>query len=192
MNIEVSRLELAELRELDAAQLSMELSEKQAEHCGLDFGGSRIIVLPKPKISQYDTEARAALRNIHEYVPLRDAGQLEIEFAELRFPGRNLEAVRQRLVTYGRDNWLALYQGVTWYGSTAEPVMWYYGDEPRPTEVRGVAHPTIYGIGGYAQCRRTIPGRYSFCFPAPELERRIDIGAAAVRELLMLANCYAL
>lgn len=194
MIIEVSEERLAELRALSAVQLALTLTEKQLRRCELeDFSadGTRIVVLPKPAISQDGAAVRAALRNVHKYAPLSSAPAAALERAERKFPKREFEAVRQRLVVHSRDNWLSLYPSITWSGSDAEPAVWHCGDEPRPTKVRGVEHPCIAGLGGYAKCRRSIPGYYSFCFPAPELERRIDTGAAAVRELLMLANCYA-
>lgn len=194
MLIQVSEQRLSELRAMSAHQLLNTLTQQQIERCGLEgftADGTRVVVLPRPAISQDGEAVRAALRNTHDYVALDEAPHAERERAERRFPGREFEAVHQHLVTYGRENWLTVYPSATWQGSGDTPaVVWHCGDEPKARRTRGVENMGYYnGVDGYGKIMRTIPGHYSLCVPWPEIERRLDAGA--MRELFMLANCYA-
>ena len=194
MLIQVSEQRLHALRGMSARDLMLTLSIKQIEREGLeDFEvySTRVIVLPKPAITQDGDAVRAALAATHEYVALEEAPSDVLKRAERRFPGREFDAVRQRLVTYSRDNWLSVYPSTTWQGSGDTPALvWHCGDEPKARAVRGVENMGMYnGVDGYGKIMRTIPGRYSLCVPWPEVERRLDAGT--LRELFMMANCYA-
>lgn len=178
MLIQVSEQRLAELHAMSAQQLLGTLTRQQIERCGLEgfeTDGTRVIVLPHPAISQDGEAVRAALRNTHDYVALSEAPHAEMERAERRWIGRQLEAVRQRIVKYGRDNWLSVYPSTTWRGSGDTPaVVWYCGDDPKASRLQTVANMGMYnGVDGYGKVIRTIPGHYSICVPWPEIERRI-------------------
>lgn len=195
MLIQVSEQRLAELHAMSAQQLLGTLTQNQVERVGLEgfeTDGTRVIVMPRPAISQDGCEVRAALRNTHEYVELSEAPRTEMERAERRFPGRDYDAIRQRLVVFSRDNWLSVYPSTTWRGSGDTPaVVWYCGDDPKARRLQTVANMGMYnGVDGYGKILRSIPGHYSLCVPWPEIERRIDAGT--LRELFMLANCYAI
>lgn len=194
MLIQVSEQRLAELHAMSAQQLLGTLTQKQLERAGLEgfeTDGTRVIVMPRPAISQDGEAVRAALAVTHDYVALDEAPHAEMERAERRFPGREFDAVRVRIVKYGRDNWLSVYPSITWRGSGDTPaVVWHCGDEPKARRLQTVANMGMYnGVDGYGKILRSIPGHYSLCIPWPEVERRIDAGA--MRELFMLANCYA-
>ena len=196
MLIQVSEQRLSELRAMSAQQLMCTLTQQQIERVGLEgfeADGTRIIVLPRPAISQDGEAVRAALRNTHDYVALSEAPHAERERAERRFPGRDYDAIRQRLVVFSRDNWLALYPSITWQGlgELAGAFVWHCGDEPKSRRTHGVENMAAYrAVDGYGKILRSIPGHYSMCIPWPEVERRVDAGT--LRELFMLANCYAI
>lgn len=210
MIIEVSEERLAELRALSAVQLAMTLSAsdrswylRQKSLCQRGYqeepefleDGTRVIVLPKPAISQDGAAVRAALRNTHEYAAIEEAPMDALARARERWPGRELEAVRQRLVVYGRENWLALYPSITWLGDDKRYVVaWHSGSPPRPRRIDEAIYETLLpprrnmnNAAAICRCHNPVFGMY---VPIPEIERRIDMGAAAVRELLLLANCY--
>ena len=195
MLIQVSEKRLAELHAMSAQQLLATLTQNQVERAGLEgfeADGTRIIVLPRPAISQDGESVRNALAATHEYVSLESAPHAERERAERRFPGRDYDAIRQRLVTYSRDNWLALYPSITWQGlgELAIALVWYCGDEPKSRRTHGVENMGMYsGVDGYGKILRSIFGYYSLCVPWPEVERRVDAGT--LQELYYLANCYA-
>lgn len=196
MLIQVSEQRLSELRAMSARQLMCTLTRQQIERCGLEgfeTDGTRVIVMPRPAISQDGEAVRAALRNTHDYVALSEAPHAERERAERRFPGRDYDAIRQRLVVFSRDNWLALYPSITWQGlgELAGAFVWHCGDEPKSRRTHGVENMAAYrAVDGYGKILRSIPGHYSMCIPWPEVERRVDAGT--LRELFMLANCYAI
>ena len=195
MLIQVSEQRLSELRAMSARQLMCTLTQQQIERVGLEgfeADGTRVIVMPRPAISQDGEAVRAALRNTHDYVALSEAPSDELERAERRWIGRQLEAVRPRIVTYSRDNWLSVYPSTTWRGSGDTPaIVWYCGDDPKARRLQTVANMGMYnGVDGYGKILRSIPGYYSLCIPWPEVERRLDEGS--LRELFMLANCYAI
>lgn len=194
MLIQVSEQRLSELHAMSARGLLRTLTQGQVERCGLEgfeADGTRVIVMPKPTISQDGKAVRAALAATHDYTALTEAPRAEMERAERRFPGREFEAVCVRLAKYGRDNWLSVYPSITWQGSGDTPaIVWYCGGDPKARRTHGVENMGMYnGVDGYGKIRRTIPGHYSLCVPWPEVERRLDAGT--LRELFMLANCYA-
>lgn len=208
MLIQVSQQRLEELREMSAHQLLNTLTQEQIERCGLgDFtaNGTCVTVLPKPAISQDGDAVRAALAATHDYVELDQAPSAEREGSALWWNGHELEAVRRRLFTYSREDWIALYPSVTWYGSLLEPIVWHCGDAPSARRVSGVFRninakmrswrfvdrmkPRRCVDGHGATCRTTHDINRNFYVPWPEVERRIDEGT--LQELVMLANCYA-
>lgn len=196
MLIQVSEQRIEELRAMSAQQLLGTLTRQQIERCGLEgfeTDGTRVIVMPRPAISQDGEAVRAALAATHDYVALDEAPHAERERAERRFPGREFDAVRVRLVTYSRDNWLSVYPSITWQGlgELAGAFVWHCGDEPKSRRTHGVENMAAYrAVDGYGKILRSIPGHYSLCIPWPEVERRLDEGS--LRELFMLANCYAI
>ena len=195
MLIQVSEQRLAELHAMSAQQLLGTLTQNQVARCGLEgfeTDGTRVIVMPKPAISQDSEAVRSALAATHDYVELSEAPHAEMERAERRFPKREFDAIRQRLVVFSRDNWLSVYPSTTWRGSEDTPaIVWYSGDDPKARRLQTVANMGMYnGVDGYGKILRSIPGHYSLCVPWPEVERRLDAGT--MQELHYLACCYAI
>lgn len=197
MLIKVSKRRLSELRGMGAYQLLLELSDGQIKRAGLAGfvkDGTYVAVYPKPSFRRIPTAAmRALIKRTHNRARITEAERQEVDYVKTRFYGRKFEAFRQHLVTYSRDNWVALYPSITWWGCGEYPssVVFYAGDKPVSRRAHGFENMAITctRIDGYARTRRvTNKGCDSFCVPRPEIERRID--NKSMRELYLLANCY--
>lgn len=198
MLIQVSEQRLHALRGMSALELLGTLTQEQIEDAGMeDFtvDGTCVSVIPKPSISRDGDAVRDALAATHEYVALEEAPSYEREGSALWWVGYELEAVRRRLVVFSRENWLALYPSITWYGSLLEPIVWHWGQCPVPRSSRVFSNLNVNMkpgrcIDGHGVTRRTTHDiNRNLYVPWPEIERRIDAGT--LQELAMLANCYA-